>query len=62
MTDFDADEIEQETARLVFDDDVQRKRGDIRVHSDSRGEAPEYTRLFKQHETKGLRKTVGHLW
>ena len=59
--DLDADEIEQETARLVFDDDVQRNAGILPVHSETRGEAPEHTRLFKKHEAKGLRKTVRHL-
>ena len=52
--DLDADEIEQETVRLILDDDGATESGDIPVHSDSRGEAPEHTRLFSQHETKGL--------
>ena len=52
--DLDADEIEQETVRLILDDDVTTESRDIPVHSDSRGEAPEHTRLFTQHETKGL--------
>ena len=59
--DLDPEEIERRTARLVLDDDVTRRAGIYPYILTGGRKGPEYTRILRRYEAKGLRETVKNL-